>query len=200
MEGPPDLRVLIVGAGIGGLLLAILLDRAGITYQVIERATTFKPLGSSMSLPAAVQPLLEQLGLLDEINEVSKPERNICFYDQELTLMGTADALFSRERYGYYIRVMSRPALYSILLKRIPKDRITLSKRVIGVEQSDSRVTVRCADNSVYEADIVVGADGAYSAVRQNMYRDLAQKQQLPSADAKPMAFDQEVLQKGEKS
>ncbi|KAF9160602.1 hypothetical protein DFQ26_005365 [Actinomortierella ambigua] len=183
MEGPPDIRVLIVGAGIGG-----------IPYMVIERTSTFRPLGSAISLSAAVQPLLEQLGLLDEINEASKPEQAAYFYDESLTRIGAVDAVFSKERYGYYVRMLSRPTLYNILLRRIPKEKILLGKRVIGVEQTETRAMVRCADQSVHEADVVVGADGAYSAVRQNMFRELDQRHKLRSSDAKPMAIDQECV------
>ncbi|KAF9974495.1 hypothetical protein BGZ73_002091 [Actinomortierella ambigua] len=160
--------------------------------MVIERTAAFRPLGSSISLSQTVQPLLEQLGLLDEINEASKPQCGACFYDQSLTRIGAVDAMYTKERYGYYTRMLSRPTLYNILLRRIPKDKILLGKRVVGVEQTEVRAMVRCADQSVFEADIVVGADGAYSAVRQNIFRDLEQKQKLRSSDAKPMAFDQE--------
>jgi 2-polyprenyl-6-methoxyphenol hydroxylase-like FAD-dependent oxidoreductase len=94
--------VLIVGAGLAGLLLAILLDKAGIPYEIFERAASVKPLGmnreseiqrcicdpnllqkhglllcsiigSIMSLNPSILAALEQANLLDELKAISFP-------------------------------------------------------------------------------------------------------------------------------
>ena len=49
---------------------------------------------------------------------------------------------------------------------------------------------------SCYTSDIVVGADGAYSAVRQTMYKELAEKGKLSANDALPLSYDQHCLGK----
>lgn len=49
MAPMPHVRVIIVGAGIGGLMLGILLQRMGVTYQIFERAPKVKPLGTAWS-------------------------------------------------------------------------------------------------------------------------------------------------------
>lgn len=49
MAPRPHIRVIIVGAGIGGLMLGILLQRMGVTYQIFERAPKVKPLGKAWS-------------------------------------------------------------------------------------------------------------------------------------------------------
>ncbi|KAG0263814.1 hypothetical protein BG011_008014 [Mortierella polycephala] len=59
--------VLIIGAGLGGLMMGALLERVGITYQIFERANKVKPLGSAMSLGPNILPVFEQLGLMDEL-------------------------------------------------------------------------------------------------------------------------------------
>lgn len=48
---------------------------------------------------------------------------------------------------------------------------------------------VRCSDNSTYLAEILVGADGAYSAVRQHLYKDLKVKKKLPASDDVSLPF-----------
>ena len=80
-----------------------------------------------------------------------------------------------------------RPALYDLLLAKIPKEKIVFKKKVLKTEQSFEGVSVHCSDNTIYDGDILVGADGAYSAVRQNLYKQLAQENKLPFADAEQM-------------
>ncbi|KAG0331481.1 hypothetical protein BG004_001640 [Podila humilis] len=146
-------RVLIAGGGIGGLTLAILLHRAGIAVSVLERAKVIYPLGSVMIMGPALAPLFRQLGIYDEFLTRSK-------------------AVNAMSITGHSSRVISRPELYTILRGNIPSHQVLTGKRVLSFTQDDNGVNVRCADNSLYHADLIVGADGAYSAVRQNMYND----------------------------
>lgn len=76
--------------------------------------------------------------------------------------------------------MIARPDLYDLLWSQIPRVRIHLGKRVLSFSQNEQSVMVRSSDNSCH-GDIIVGADGAYSAVRQLMYRDLKAVKILPS-------------------
>ncbi|KAF9998602.1 hypothetical protein BGZ79_007720 [Entomortierella chlamydospora] len=58
-----------------------------------------------------------------------------------------------------------------------------MGKKVLRTKEHDNKVTVYCSDNTEYECSILVGADGAYSAVRQNMYRKLEEEGSLKSRD-----------------
>ncbi|KAG0013191.1 hypothetical protein BGZ82_002273 [Podila clonocystis] len=86
--------------------------------------------------------------------------------------------------------VISRPDLYDLLFNSVPRDRICLGKRVLSFTQNEDGVMVRCSDNSTYHADILVGADGAYSAVRQILYKELKVGNKLPSSDDVPLPFN----------
>lgn len=88
MPTSPKTRVLIVGGGLGGLVLAILLQRAGIDYLVLEQSVLIRPLGSVIALSPLVLPLMEQLGLLDEIKRVSKPLGKITVLRDDLSVVG----------------------------------------------------------------------------------------------------------------
>ncbi|KAF9424440.1 hypothetical protein BGZ76_003524 [Entomortierella beljakovae] len=66
-------KVLIVGAGIGGLTLAAILEKAKIPYEIFEKAAILKPLGSAMTLGAPVMPMLSQLGIADKVIKNAVP-------------------------------------------------------------------------------------------------------------------------------
>jgi 2-polyprenyl-6-methoxyphenol hydroxylase-like FAD-dependent oxidoreductase len=72
-DPPTNSTVIIIGAGLSGLTLAALLEKAGIAYTVFERAKELKPLGSALNIGANVMPLFEQLGILDEVLRNAKP-------------------------------------------------------------------------------------------------------------------------------
>jgi 2-polyprenyl-6-methoxyphenol hydroxylase-like FAD-dependent oxidoreductase len=86
---PADLKVLISGGGIAGLTLAVLLERAGIDYEVFERASIVRPLGSALSIGPSVLPMIEQLGLMEKFQEVSKVNGVICNFNEDLHLTST---------------------------------------------------------------------------------------------------------------
>lgn len=100
---------------------------------------------------------------------------------------------FSKNRYGYHCRVISRPELYNILVRAIPSSKVLLGKQVHTLEQEGSTTTCVCTDGSSYSG-IIVGADGAYSSVRLNMYRQLKDRNLLPTQDRKPMQYQYQAL------
>jgi len=62
-----------------------------------------------------------------------------------------------------------------------------LGKKILRVEEEDNKVFIHCSDNSSYEGDLLVGADGAYSAVRQNIFKDMKQEGILPKDDSEDL-------------
>lgn len=85
---------------------------------------------------------------------------------------------------GYDYIVFSRPELYNLLLAQIDADRIHFGKRIVAIKDKADGIEISCSDNTSYTGDILVGADGAYSAVRQGMYKDLEEQGNLPPSDA----------------
>ncbi|KAG0356318.1 hypothetical protein BG005_004784 [Podila minutissima] len=178
-------RVLISGGGIGGLTLAILLHRANIPFLVLERAKEIKPLGSAMTMGSSVGPLFKQLGIWDEFVRRSKTFNSMPMYDEDLKLLHCMDWNgWLQKGVGYYEHIISRPQLYDLLFNSVPRERILLSKRILSCTQNRDKVIIECSDNSSYFGDILVGADGAYSAVRQHLYKQLKADKKLPTSSS----------------
>jgi len=91
---------------------------------------------------------------------------------------------------GADLFIVARPALFDLLKKHIPKERIHMNKKVISTHQDEHRVRVECADSSVFEGHILVGADGAYSSVRQEMFKELKGLDRLPAEDDDTLPFN----------
>ncbi|KAG0339453.1 hypothetical protein BG000_002085 [Podila horticola] len=181
--------VLISGGGIGGLTLAILLHKASIPFLVLERAKEIKPLGSGMSMGGHISPLFKQLGIYDEFVKRGKEYNVMNMLTENLDVVNIVEFDWLRTAVGYPEYLISRPELYDLLWNQIPRDRIILGKRILSFDQNEDSVMVRCSDNSSYHGDILVGADGAYSAVRQNLYRSLKESSKLPSGDNVALPF-----------
>ncbi|KAF9357706.1 hypothetical protein BGX34_009263 [Mortierella sp. NVP85] len=181
--------VLIVGAGLGGLSLGLLLERAGIPYTIFERAKSIKPLGSALSLGANVIPFFKQIGIYDEFIQQATVRYTTEVYHENRELDFMFDSSPAVAMGGHDGFIISRPAIYNILLNRIPPNKVLLSKRVLQARQDEKEVSILCADNSIYYGHIIVGADGAYSGVRQSMYKAMMAQNNLPKSDQESLPY-----------
>ncbi|KAF9977662.1 hypothetical protein BGZ73_005378 [Actinomortierella ambigua] len=189
-----QLQVVIVGAGIAGLVTAIMFERAGIQYQILERASEHrnKELGSTLTMTATVLRLLDQLGVLEDLQPFCRPMSSMTVLDDNLKPFGLVDFTDLKDRYGYHSIVLSRVDLMACLFAHVPPERITWGKRVLNSVTEENKVTLHCSDKSTITADVVIGADGAYSSVRQNMYKNMIkQGLKVPEIDIAPLRFDQ---------
>ncbi|KAG0065292.1 hypothetical protein BGZ90_001833 [Linnemannia elongata] len=176
--------VLIAGAGLGGLMMAILLDRAGIDYIVFEKSEHLRALGSATNLGCNILPLFAQLGLQDELHKISKPSSTVNVYNETMERIGHINYEEYISTCGYVSRTMARPDLHALLLAQVPASKIQLGKKIQEISQDASKVTILCSDGSSFQGDILIGSDGAYSKVRQSLFHQLDKQQLLPKADA----------------
>ncbi|KAG0224719.1 hypothetical protein BGW42_004938 [Actinomortierella wolfii] len=210
-----NIKAIVVGAGISGITVALGLELAGIDYIVLEQASE-KELkqargGATQLGPSAIH-FLVQLGLEDELIRIAKPLSGITMNAEDMSFIGRIDYTSFRERYGYHSLVVPLAQLRSLLLRQVPAKRIRYGHKVLGFmelptvagaslasssstgaddhEQRQPHVLVRCSDGSTVEGDILIGADGAFSTVRHQMYWKLDEKKVLCKEDQVPMRTD----------
>ncbi|KAG0369737.1 hypothetical protein BGX24_002306 [Mortierella sp. AD032] len=186
--------VLIVGAGLGGLMLAALLEKSKVPYFIFERTSVVTPLGSALSIGPNVLPVFEQLGIYDEFLNISKPIPQLSYFKEHLKACKPSDQRPVEKLAGYGYRIVSRPMLYELLLSLVPEENILYGRRVLNITEDDDKVVVHINKHESYEGDIVVGADGPNSAVRQRMYQQLKTKGELPKTDSEELPFSYSCL------
>ncbi|KAF9401088.1 hypothetical protein BGZ94_005316 [Podila epigama] len=182
-EDPRKPRVIISDGGIAGLTLAILLYNADIPFHIFERAREIKPLGSFISLGPLTSALFKQLGIYDEFIMLGKQVQEARVYTEDLKHAFTMEFKWLEDVTGYKQHIVSRLALYELLLRQIPPENVNLGKRILNFWQNENGAVIRCSDKSYYHGDIIVGADGAYSSVRRRLYESLKEKKKLPACD-----------------
>ncbi|KAF9991476.1 hypothetical protein BGZ80_009095, partial [Entomortierella chlamydospora] len=114
---------------------------------------------SAISMSGNIFPLFEQLGIYEELNNVSLPSTSMDLYD---TKRNDLSSVYTKEHdivTGYGMLITARPKLYDVLRRKVPAYKISMGKKVLRTKEHDNKVTVFCSDNTEYECRILVGAD-----------------------------------------
>ncbi len=164
-------RVVVVGAGIGGLATSIALHRSGVEVIVLERAAALAEveLGAGITLWANAMLMLDRLGVGDTIRERGAVLR--CF--EQRTARGRLLTRWPLEemgrRAGAPICAISRPDLHSALA-RAGGERVKAGCEVERFELADGSVRVALSSGSQEAGDVLVGADGLESTIRRQLH------------------------------
>ncbi len=171
------MRVAIIGAGLGGLTAAVALLRRGIQVQVFEQARQLGEIGAGVQISPNGVRVLAALGLLPAIeataSEPAGKRVRLWSTGQQWNLFDLG--ALSRERYGYPYLTLHRADLHAVLVdavRALRSDAIQLDTRVTGLRDDGHQVRIFAGEQCVGEADVVIGADGVHSQVRQLIVGD----------------------------
>ncbi|KAH7056242.1 hypothetical protein BKA57DRAFT_199820 [Linnemannia elongata] len=181
--------VIIVGGGIAGMILALALEKSKLSYEIFERASEVKALGSALYFNASTAALFKQLGIYEDMRNIGKDTICIQIANEQREVNYKMDFTDQLEMFGSTGYIVARPMLYDILRSKVPSERFHMNKKILSLQQGGNGALIRCSDGSTIEGDIIVGADGAYSAVRQNMYAQLKKNKKLPASDDVNLPF-----------
>lgn len=161
-----DLEVIIVGAGIGGLTAGIALHQAGYTVTLYERVTDLRPVGAGISLWSNGVKVLNYLGLGDKIAQIGGQMNQMQYLSKAGELLNDIDLLPLIHTVGQRPYPVARADLQGMLRDGFPGE-IHLGCKCVAVDQDDHRATITLADGRRVSGDLVIGADGVRSTVRQ---------------------------------
>jgi salicylate hydroxylase len=161
-----DVRIAIVGGGMGGLTAAIALTRiAGIRPTVFEQAGQLGDVGAGVTVAPNAARILDRLGLLDQIRRAGAAPEGCGVYLDGMGRMVT-DAAWEDTARQYQNIGMYRPDLIEVLAANVDPDTVRLGHSATLVEHLDDGVRVTFENGAVDVFDAVIGADGIHSVVR----------------------------------
>lgn len=174
-------KVMIAGAGIGGLTLALMLHKRGISSVIYEQASAILPVGAGINvLPHAIRELAE-LDLLPVLDAVGIRTTELFYMNRTGQIVwreprGIA-AGFEVPQYSIH-RGQLQKALFDVVVDRLGPDAVRTGRRLAGFIQDEGGVTAHLVDaidgagSETVRAEILIGADGIHSAVRAHFYPD----------------------------
>ncbi|MCF6321767.1 MAG: FAD-dependent monooxygenase, partial [Rhizobiaceae bacterium] len=175
------MSVLIAGAGIGGLTLALSLHSVGIKTQVFEAVREIRPLGLGINLqPHAIREF-EALGLLPQLDKIGLRTKEVCYFSSH------GQKIWSEPRgkyagYNWPQFSIHRGKIQMLLLaevrKRLGNDAVITGAAVEQWHETARGIEIHLSDRATGNAtsklhgDVLIGADGIHSTVRSFYYPD----------------------------
>jgi 2-polyprenyl-6-methoxyphenol hydroxylase-like FAD-dependent oxidoreductase len=163
-SGSTKLRVIIAGGGLVGMTVGIAFKRLGANVCVLEQASEIRAAGASINLWKNALDVFDDLGIGEQIRSIGVP-LEAWFHDASGHCFRAAG--FDPEDYAFTL--FSRPILNTILADAVGQENILLNSKLASFEEGTNKVTVTLTDGKRLEADLLIGADGVYSTVRQQM-------------------------------
>ncbi len=164
-------QIAIIGAGIGGLAAACALRRFGFDVTVYERAAELGEVGAGLQLGPNAVKVLRGLGIFEALQPLAFEPANfvsLAWDDAHLRFREPLRATVAA-RFGAPYVMAHRADLHRLLMEQLAQESIVCGAHCVAVTATAAGVRVDFADGRTVEADVIIGADGINSVVRENM-------------------------------
>ena len=169
-------QVLIAGSGIGGLAAAVACAQQGVSVQLLERAAQLSEVGAGIQIGPNVTRILQAWGLGEALAQVAAFPRQLQARDAQTgRVLGTLPlGERAQARYGAPYATIHRADLQALLQRAVQSAGVEMlqGQTVQGWQGSEAALQVNTAQGLSLQASALIGADGVWSAVRQQLLGD----------------------------
>lgn len=165
-----DKKITIIGAGIGGLTTALALKQIGFQVTVYEGAAEIKPVGAGIMIANNAMQVFKKLGIHTKIANVGHKITNIKLTDANFDIISSLELDKFEDKYGVFNVAIHRADLLKVLSEEVGLQNIILSKRLTNIKKEEKTFQLIFEDGTVVNSDIVIGADGIRSIVREQLF------------------------------
>jgi len=170
---PSSCRIAIVGGGLAGLAAAQALKTHGMRAEVFEGAPALGEIGAAVNVSPQAVKALQAIGVGDQVAAVGTSSPGIYTRNMQTgEFLEFNDRQKASLRYGAPYYSFHRADLLDALASGLDSRAIHLGHRLTGMEERRDRIVLAFANGGKVEAEIVIGADGVRSAVRQALHGD----------------------------
>ncbi|MGW7086069.1 FAD-dependent oxidoreductase [Streptomyces sp. NPDC054871] len=164
-------KAVVIGAGIGGLTTALALHRRGWDTTVLERAPTLSPIGAALTLAPNAQRALAALDLGDEVTALAAWQGDGLMCDPRGRPLTRTNSAAVTARFGGPLVVLRRSDLVDLIVGRLPEGVLRTGEAAYLTDAgSADRKAHVSTPQGMYEADLVVAADGVHSKTRTILF------------------------------
>jgi 2-polyprenyl-6-methoxyphenol hydroxylase-like FAD-dependent oxidoreductase len=165
------MRIIVAGGGIGGLTTAIALEKRGLGCTVYEAGRRDREQGAGLVIAPNALEALRRLGLYDEVRAAGIEPEAMMLARSDGRVLQRNDAAEWRTRYGFAPVAIGRAALHAVLCAAAGKTPLHHEAAIEGfVDEAEAPLKVLLAGGGTIEGDLLVGADGLRSPVRQRLF------------------------------
>ncbi|HZY82770.1 MAG TPA: FAD-dependent monooxygenase [Cyclobacteriaceae bacterium] len=160
----------ILGGGIGGLTLAIALQRKGIDVTVYEGAPQWKPVGAGLGLAGNAVKAFREIGIDQDVLREGKVLKKVVIRSKSGKPLMSTDSEAVSKRFGVVNNfTIHRADLHNVLISKLMPGTVKLDKACVDFTQSDDGVLINFKDGSIAKADYMIAADGIHSVARKKL-------------------------------
>ncbi|MFA6115297.1 MAG: FAD-dependent monooxygenase [Sphingomonas sp.] len=163
------MKILIAGAGIAGLAMALALRNRGIPFELVEREPSDTGRGAGMYLPGNSVRALTRLGVIDRVREIASTIDVQQIFDARGRLLNEVDLASFWRRCGGCLS-LSRSALRRALSDALAETPVRYGRSVVLLQRDSAGTLVTFSDGTRRTYDLVIGADGIQSTVRSAIF------------------------------
>jgi salicylate hydroxylase len=169
---PEKLKVAVIGGGIGGAAAALNLLKAGHDVQVYEQAQGFREVGAGIQVSPNASRVIHGLGLAEPLARIGvRPQ---AFHQKRWqdgrTVVKSPLGDTVRDAFGFPYYQVHRADLLSMLVAALPPERLHAGHRLTGFSERGDHVEMAFDNGARARADVLIGADGIHSTVRNILF------------------------------